>query len=183
MGRILQPHYGHVPYTLQFMMDYNLQGMSFIHIKVAQFRHPNPKVTYESQEVSIWSENSKESCQRLFKIEEMPQHMLAPDSLSPMTTCEIELDAIAADILNSNEDLTTTLPGSAQKLTKKSGNPGLEIIWEDEKLRRQVYNVDLKENALTPPTSPKSLTQFYNFFSEARIFSRISIPCLGFYQM
>ena len=85
----------------------------------------------------------------------MPQNMLAPDSLSPMTTCEIELDTIAADILNSNEDLTTTLPGSAEKLTKKSGNPGLEIIWEDEKLRRQVYNVDLKENALTPPTSPK----------------------------
>merc|ERR1712223_185847 len=80
--------------------------------------------------------------------------MLAPDSLSPMTTCEIELDTIAADILNSNEDLTTTLPGSNQKVTKKSGNPGLEIIWKDEQLRRQIYNIDLKENPLTPPTSP-----------------------------
>ena len=59
MGQILQPHYGHIPYTLQFMMDYNLQGMSLIHVKIAQFRHPNLKVTYESQDVCFWSDASK----------------------------------------------------------------------------------------------------------------------------
>ena len=64
----------------------------------------------------------------------MPQNMLTPDSLPPMTTCEIELDTIAADILNSNEDLSSTLGGS-QNFAKKSGNPGLNLIWEDERLR------------------------------------------------
>ena len=59
MGQILQPHYGHIPYNLQFMMDYNLQGMSLIHVKLAQFRHPEPKVTYESQEIPFWSESYK----------------------------------------------------------------------------------------------------------------------------
>jgi len=153
MGQILQPHYGHIPYTLQFMMDYNLQGMSLIHVKIAQFRHPNLKVTYESQDVSFWSDASKEPSERLFKIEKMPQNMLTPDSLPPMTTCEIELDAIAADILNSNEDLSSTLGGS-QNFAKKSGNPGLNLIWEDERLRRLAYGIDLEENPLTPPSSP-----------------------------
>ena len=153
MGQILQPHYGHIPYTLQFMMDYNLQGMSLIHVKIAQFRHPNLKVTYESQDVSFWSDASKEPSERLFQIEKMPQNMLTPDSLPPMTTCEIELDAIAADILNSNEDLSSTLGGS-QNFAKKSGNPGLNLIWEDERLRRLAYGIDLEENPLTPPSSP-----------------------------
>ena len=80
--------------------------------------------------------------------------MLTPDSLPPMTTCEIELDAIAADILNSNEDLSSTLGASSQNFAKKSGNPGLNLIWEDERLRRLAYGIDLKENPLTPPSSP-----------------------------
>ena len=77
--------------------------------------------------------------------------MLTPDSLKPMTTCEIELDCVAADILNSNEDLMASM-GTHD--VKKSGNPGLEIIWEDERLRRIAHGIDLDENPLTPPLSP-----------------------------
>jgi len=130
--------------------------MSLIHVKLAQFRHPEPKVTYESQEIPFWSESYKEPKERLFNIEEMPQNMLGPDSLPPSTTCELELDAVAADILNTNEDLNVTF-GHGQNSKKKSGNPGLNLIWEDERLRRLANGIDLKENPLTPPTSPPRL--------------------------
>ena len=70
LGTILQPHYGHIPYGLQFMMDYNLQGMSLIHLKIAKFRHSNPTVTYrrDSQLGTPWEGYSQPATQRLFKI-------------------------------------------------------------------------------------------------------------------
>ena len=42
MGAVLQPHYSHVPFNLQFMMDYNLQGMNFIHLSRCLFRRSPP---------------------------------------------------------------------------------------------------------------------------------------------
>lgn len=152
MGQVLQPHYGHIPYTLQFMMDYNLQGMSLIHVKAAKFRHPEPAVTYEeASQIMFWSAGAKDPNERLFNLQDMTKDMLGPDDMPPMTTCQIELDAVAADILNSNEELVNSGPLSGKK---KSGNPGLEIIWEDERLRRIAHDIDFEENPLTPPESP-----------------------------
>ena len=148
MGQILQPHYAHIPYTLQFMMDYNLQGMSLIHLKAAKFRHhsvPNTQV------LASWSGLSQDPCERVFNVNDMPAEMLAPASLLPISTCDIELDAVACDIINSNEDLMVTL---GPEDSKKSGNPGLEAIWEDERLRRVNMGLDLEEHPLTPPSSP-----------------------------
>lgn len=166
MGQVLQPHYGHIPYTLQFMMDYNLQGMSLIHVKAAKFRHPNPKVTYEASQVLFWPGSGKDPQERHFNVNEMTEEMLGPDDFMPMTTCQVELDAVAADLLNSNEDLTVL------KGNKKSGNPGLEIIWEDERLRRLNLDLDLEQNPLTPPSSPprqrspSALTDSEKFWNE-----------------
>ena len=61
------------------------------------------------------------------------------------------MDAAAVDIMNSNVDLSSTL-GSADQ--RKSGNPGLQYIWEDEKLRRTVMRLNSKKHPLTPPSSP-----------------------------
>jgi DNA polymerase zeta len=38
MNQVLQPHEAHVPFELQFMMDYNIQGMNLIHLRHAMFR-------------------------------------------------------------------------------------------------------------------------------------------------
>lgn len=32
LGKVFQPHESHVPYILQFFIDYNLYGMSFLHV-------------------------------------------------------------------------------------------------------------------------------------------------------
>ena len=40
LGKVFQPHESHVPYMLQFMIDYNLYGMSFLHTpkEIVKFR-------------------------------------------------------------------------------------------------------------------------------------------------
>ena len=148
MGKAFQPHYSHVPYTLQFMMDYNLQGMSLIHLKMAKFRHDQPAALIcDSSQTVQWQLTP--ASQKIFKLEEMTMDMLAPDSLKRTTTCQLELDAVAADVLNTNEDLINT--------SKRTGNPGLEFIWQDERLRRLNQGLSLEENPLTPPNSPPRL--------------------------
>lgn len=43
LGKIFQPHESHVPYVLQFLIDYNLYGMSFLYVpsEVVRFRQPS----------------------------------------------------------------------------------------------------------------------------------------------
>ncbi|KAI8027476.1 DNA polymerase zeta catalytic subunit [Camellia lanceoleosa] len=38
----LQPHESHIPFLLQFLVDYNLYGMGHLHISKMKFRHPVP---------------------------------------------------------------------------------------------------------------------------------------------
>ena len=42
MGQSFQPFEAHIPYKLQFMIDYNLHGMNFMDVSDAQFRLPLP---------------------------------------------------------------------------------------------------------------------------------------------
>ncbi|KAF9669963.1 hypothetical protein SADUNF_Sadunf13G0019200 [Salix dunnii] len=38
----LQPHESHIPFLLQFLVDYNLNGMGHLHLSKMKFRHPVP---------------------------------------------------------------------------------------------------------------------------------------------
>uniref|UniRef100_A0A1B6KJW2 Uncharacterized protein n=2 Tax=Graphocephala atropunctata TaxID=36148 RepID=A0A1B6KJW2_9HEMI len=69
-GTQFQIHEGHVPFILQFFIDYNLYGMSFINLKSVVLR------------------------------EEVNAPDLAPGTLTKESFCELEADAVAVDILN-----------------------------------------------------------------------------------
>lgn len=95
LNRIFQPHESHLPYIQKFFIDYNLFGMSYLHVPLEfvskRFIDDDPK--FRKRSVS-----------------------------------HLEVDFQAIYILNRleiNEDDT-----------KKAANPGIESIWEDEKLRR-----------------------------------------------
>jgi len=36
---IFQPHEAHIPYHLQFMIDYNLHGMNYIKLSAVKYRN------------------------------------------------------------------------------------------------------------------------------------------------
>lgn len=69
--------------------------------------------------------------------------LLNKQVIEPVSTCELEADGVAADILNSN-DIAEGSDGAGM-------NPGLEAIWEDERLRREILGI---EEPLTAPDSP-----------------------------
>lgn len=153
LGQAFQPHYSHVPYTLQFMMDYNLQGMNLLHLRHAKFRITTERdastpTTDESLRASSPSE-------RLFTNSNIPSFLLQPPSIHPMSSCELEIDGVAADILNSNKSLLSMSVLADVKASINTReplmNPGLEALCVDEVERRIRFGI---EDGITPPSSP-----------------------------
>ncbi|XP_063242557.1 uncharacterized protein LOC134542336 isoform X2 [Bacillus rossius redtenbacheri] len=105
LGHPLQPHEAHLPFLLQFMVDYNLHGMSPVLLGRAHFRHPAPSGSQEALQEGL---------------------LPLPENIHRMSSCKVEVDALASDILNPR-----TLHGGVD------GNPGLAGIWEEERERRR----------------------------------------------
>lgn len=51
LSKNFNPHESHVPYILQFMIDYNLYGMSYLHVplEIVKFRRQTEEDGMESQ--------------------------------------------------------------------------------------------------------------------------------------
>merc|ERR1719318_1133382 len=77
--------------------------------------------------------------QRFFYLEDLDDSLKLPLDVTRQSTSELELDAVAADILNH------------QDLTGSSMNPGLVALWDDERERRRKLGMT---DPLTPPGSP-----------------------------
>uniref|UniRef100_A0A670Z8N2 DNA polymerase zeta catalytic subunit n=1 Tax=Pseudonaja textilis TaxID=8673 RepID=A0A670Z8N2_PSETE len=116
MNKIYQPHEAHIPYLLQLFIDYNLYGMNLINLAAVKFRKIKKKVKVMKNGESFHMEN-----------------------IEPQSTCELEVDAVAADILN-RLDIEAQI----------GQNPGLQAIWEDEKQRRRKNK---ESSQITPPNS------------------------------
>ena len=178
MDMKLQPHESHVPYTLQFMMDYEVQGMNLVRLVSAKFRRKS-LVDQESRgpvadadgstgesgpTCSDWIQTVKSSpaSSRLFQLDKMPSEVfLDSERHPPISTSELELDAVAADIV---------APKSCVASGRESEmNPGMRAIWTDERERRSALGIT---EPLTPPSSPprpessKDVTDSHKFWTE-----------------
>ncbi|KAK5853401.1 hypothetical protein PBY51_007189 [Eleginops maclovinus] len=152
MNKIYQPHEGHIPYLLQLFIDFNLYGMNLVNLGAVKFRTAHPKgdaaAAPHRQTPSVsplkspctsklndstlggtfvrWEENA------------LPCSLML-DEVERQSTCELEVDAVAADVLNRLE------------IENQIGrNPGLQAIWEDEKQRRREKN---QESQIETPES------------------------------
>ena len=77
--------------------------------------------------------------QRYFYVEDLPPSLRTSSDLVRQATTELELDAVAADIINQ------------QDLTGEAMNPGLVALWTDERRRREAVGMS---DPVTPPSSP-----------------------------
>ncbi|XP_050928012.1 LOW QUALITY PROTEIN: DNA polymerase zeta catalytic subunit [Lates calcarifer] len=141
MSKNYQPHEGHIPYLLQLFMDYNLYGMNLINLGAVKFRRSQNTVQ-DRQTPSSHSSISPWKSPRSSKLnnstpggtfvrweENTLPCSLVLDEVERQSTCELEVDAVAVDILNRLE------------IENQIGrNPGLQAIWEDEKQRRREKN-------------------------------------------
>ncbi|KAF5276245.1 hypothetical protein FQR65_LT04050 [Abscondita terminalis] len=90
-GKIYQLHEAHIPFILQFMIDYNLHGMNFISLSQVFYRV---------------DENLSQT--------NIPSQFLLPPTITKNSCCHVEGDALAEFIVNRVEV-------AAGKITKNPG--------------------------------------------------------------
>uniref|UniRef100_A0A8D1LRW5 DNA polymerase zeta catalytic subunit n=1 Tax=Sus scrofa TaxID=9823 RepID=A0A8D1LRW5_PIG len=132
MNKFYQPHEAHIPYLLQLFIDYNLYGMNLINLAAVKFRKArrksDPLRATGSCKDRLPGKNSFTGTLFRWEDDEIPSSLIL-EGVEPQSTCELEVDAVAADILN-RLDIEAQI----------GGNPGLQAIWEDEKQRRRNRN-------------------------------------------
>lgn len=121
LNRVYQPHESHLPYILQFMIDYNLYGMSFLYVPSAVIRYR--RLPSASDDICV------------------SDSPLQPDTggrqwldkkIERMTTSANEIDVEATFILNRFQ--------IALHENAEHANPGIAFIWSDERGRRSKMN-------------------------------------------
>ncbi|XP_041831754.1 DNA polymerase zeta catalytic subunit isoform X2 [Melanotaenia boesemani] len=142
MNKSYQPHEGHIPYLLQLFIDYNLYGMNLVNLGAVKFRRSSNKeeATRPTSSCRLSISPWKSPCASKFNDstqggtfvhweETALPSSLVLDDVERQSTCELEVDAVAVDILN-RLDIENQI----------GRNPGLQAIWEDEKQRRREKN-------------------------------------------
>ncbi|KAM8952408.1 DNA polymerase zeta catalytic subunit isoform 2-T2 [Pelodytes ibericus] len=140
MNKCYQPHEAHVPYLLQLFIDYNLYGMNLINFAAVKFRRARRKGDSSQKGLSPHKEHgiSFTGTFAYWEEDDIPSSCML-EGVEPQSTCELEVDGVAADILNR------------QEIEVQIGkNPGLQAIWEDEKQRRRENN---QSSQISPPDS------------------------------
>lgn len=124
LGRIFQPHESHVPFILQFMIDFNLYGMSFLHVpsKLVKYRQ---SINIDHGDYDVLACDDKDPSQVL------------PPSIERMSTCKQEMDVNGVYILNRFQ---VAIKGD----DKEHANPGIAFIWSDERGRRTKFGDDVR---------------------------------------
>ncbi|KAM7346127.1 DNA polymerase zeta catalytic subunit [Cochliomyia hominivorax] len=112
LNKNFHPHESHVPYILQFMIDYNLYGMSFLHVplEIVKFRRSDA-----SDEIPF--RNLQET------------QILDYNVAKKISCSSLEVDIGSSFILNRFQLIAKT--------NTTHTNPGIESIWNDERIRRK----------------------------------------------
>lgn len=113
LGRIFQPHESHLPFILQFLIDYNLYGMSFLYTPASIVQHR------QHSNDSGNSDQSNSGDQRKFLDKKHER----------MTVSKQEFDIAAGFILNRFQ-----MPLHENV---EHANPGIAFLWNDERNRRK----------------------------------------------
>ncbi|XP_018317331.1 DNA polymerase zeta catalytic subunit [Mycetomoellerius zeteki] len=133
LNQTLQPYEAHIPYILQFMIDYNLYGMNLINLNSVKYRHSLQGCA---------TENSQNRSSMDF----LDSEAYLPISITRQSICELEVDVHASEILNRqsvNEKLEL--------------NPGLAAIWNEEKARRAETGLENAKSQLLYPKTPSKI--------------------------
>lgn len=99
MDRKFQPYDAHIPYHLQFMIDYNLYGMNLVHFGAAKFRRKIGQDHHNVSPVSRKRTTSISSCgvTTVWNLSQLPDSLFTK-SLEKVSVSELEIDVCAIDI-------------------------------------------------------------------------------------
>ncbi|XP_024966298.1 DNA polymerase zeta catalytic subunit isoform X1 [Cynara cardunculus var. scolymus] len=154
LEKSLQPHESHIPFLLQFLVDYNLHGMGHLHVSKMKFRLPVPhvftrrKANYYVEDEqpmdqsSIATNSQADSNGDVFLESTIwlsstipdtwtwhsPSQNLEDNLVKRQSVCELEGDAAIDDILNQQYKLYSSL---SQTLSDVRMVQSLIPIWEE----------------------------------------------------
>ncbi|XP_065368468.1 DNA polymerase zeta catalytic subunit [Calliphora vicina] len=155
LNKNFHPHEAHVPYILQFMIDFNLYGMSFLHVplEIVKFRRCSA-----AEEIPF--KNLQES------------QILDFNVVKKLSCSSLEVDIGSNFILNRFQLIAKT--------NTTHTNPGIESIWNDERLRRQklaktMEDDEEKLNAIPPLEIPSTQERPDVQPTESEIFYRTAL--------
>lgn len=119
LDKNFHPHESHVSYVLQFMIDYNLYGMSYVHVPqdTLKFRCLDNNETLPLNGIN-------------------PAQMQDSNQVKKVSCSILELDVNSCFILNRFQ-LLQSAKSHNTTVSRPHTNPGIEALWADEKLRRQ----------------------------------------------
>ncbi|KAG0245565.1 hypothetical protein B0O80DRAFT_502930 [Mortierella sp. GBAus27b] len=150
MGTRFQPFESHIPFRLQFFVDFNLYGMGWLELEEALLRSElppprpddNPKrlTTATVPDTRIWSPDSD------------------PGRIS---FCEIEMDSTVNRIVNRDKALERQTHHSLGECFKPPSLtaqvPSMAGLWEDDSRRRHANNLPTQELPKTQIRDPASV--------------------------
>lgn len=151
---IFQPHEAHLSFELQFMMDYNLFGMDWIHIDSIQDNDPQLSVRFRQPLMdepkthvilSQHSSNEERSDIQYYTARTIPPELQWAE-IPRSSYCELEADTTAMTISNRLEVKQRNIHDNEHTgsiLHERPFDPSeklihsLACIWTDERKRRQ----------------------------------------------
>ncbi|KAG9323348.1 hypothetical protein KVV02_000930 [Mortierella alpina] len=141
MATKFQPFEAHIPFRLQFFIDYNLYGMGWLELEDALLR----------QDVPIPEANDHPK--RLTKASVADRIWLPDSDPGRMSHCEIEMDTTADKIINRDRASERTthhnLGECFQPPSLTAQVPSMAGLWEDDARRRKANGLPSQE----PPTT------------------------------
>ncbi|PKA58464.1 DNA polymerase delta catalytic subunit [Apostasia shenzhenica] len=194
LSKSLQPYESHIPYHLQFLVDYNLYGMSHLHASKVKFRSPVPDChnaasacheRYDKQ-----ANRSRHTCveSKLWLSSSVSSVLVWQDSTSyhdsldnkyihltrRQSTCELEADASAEDIINQKFRINTSLSQSDVRMVQS-----LIPIWEEE-CERSGIQEETKHISPNRPLSQSVLRSFLHGIDYNRTLCEFIEACNSF---
>ena len=176
-GRSWEVYEAHVPYLLQIKIDFNLHGMGWLKLQTGKFRLPIP--TTNGPVRPGWAQRVVLQVEQASPPEHCPRHHWTTSTVPPdmswssegfppkQTTCELELDATAADILNVMDISRVPFPSEEAKQRKLVES--LAPLWDGEEARHADALIGASSPVDRCPQNPrfKLAASMINRFREA----------------
>ncbi|XP_017436159.1 DNA polymerase zeta catalytic subunit isoform X5 [Vigna angularis] len=157
LDKSLQPYESHIPFILQFLVDYNLYGMGQLHLSKMKFRHPIPdtfkKLNIDGQhtKADLLSHACLES--KYWMSSTIPSEWIwLPTSKSSaslndkahcpkrQSICELEGDTSVNEILNQQFKMYSSL---SQTCSDTNMVQSLVPIWEEQQKRTGIHEATM----------------------------------------
>ncbi|KAF9150775.1 DNA polymerase zeta [Linnemannia schmuckeri] len=138
MRTVFQPFEAHVPFRLQFFIDYNLYGMGWLELEDALLRNDVPAAA------------EGDHPKRLTKGTVMDTRIWSPENdPGRISHCEIEMDTTADRIINRDLAPERDTHFSLEECFKPPPStvqvPSVAGLWEDDVRRRKANNLPSQE--------------------------------------